>query len=159
MSHDIRHHVRRVPLDEFIIGPKRTTCQHGEVIVDVRVPVLDGPQEYLKIGARNAMVIAVADLALVVDRRGQTVRCAMGSVGPTVLRAHAAEAWINAEIDWAVGSVNDTASACERFAALVAIDARPIDDHRSIAAYRRRGIEVLAARALGRALARLGGDA
>ncbi len=151
--------VRRVPLHEFIIGPKRTTRQHGEVIVDVRVPVLDGPQEYLKIGTRNAMVIAVADLALVVDRRGQTVRCAMGSVGPTVLRAHAAEAWINDEIDWAVGAVTDTASTCQRFGALVAVDARPIDDHRSTAVYRRRGIEVLATRALGRALARLGGDA
>lgn len=150
---------RRVSLDEFIVGPKRTTRQPGEVIVDVRVPVLDGPQEYLKIGTRNAMVIAVADLALVVDRRGESVRCAMGSVGPTVLRAPAAEAWINAEIDWVVGAVADTSSVCARFGALAAADARPIDDHRSTAAYRRRGIEVMATRALGRVLERLGGNA
>jgi CO/xanthine dehydrogenase FAD-binding subunit len=128
----------------------------GEVILDVRVPVLDGPQEYLKIGTRNAMVIAVADLALVVDRHGRNVRCAIGSVGPTVLRADVAEQYVTDEIDWPTAQVVDAAHVCSRFGALVANAARPIDDHRSTAAYRRRGIEVLATRALGRALARMG---
>jgi CO/xanthine dehydrogenase FAD-binding subunit len=101
-------------------------------------------------------VIAVADLALVIDRASQTVRCAMGSVGPTVLRATEAEEYAAQAIDWARHAVDDPAAVTAQFGALAASAARPIDDHRSTAAYRRRGIEVLATRALGRALARMG---
>ncbi len=146
---------RSVAITDFIVGPKRTTRAHGEVIVDVRMPVLDGPQEYLKIGTRNAMVIAVADVALIVDRAGRNVRVAMGSVGPTVLRAPDAEAFANATIDWTSGAVPDAEAVCAEFGALVAAASRPIDDHRSTAAYRRRGIEVLASRAMARVLARM----
>lgn len=146
---------RSVAITDFIVGPKRTTRAHGEVIVDVRMPVLDGPQEYLKIGTRNAMVIAVADVALIVDRAGRNVRVAMGSVGPTVLRAPDAEAFANATIDWTSGTVPDAVAVCAEFGALVAAASRPIDDHRSTAAYRRRGIEVLASRAMARVLARM----
>jgi CO/xanthine dehydrogenase FAD-binding subunit len=147
--------LRHVALTDFIVGPKRTTRAHGEVIIDVRLPVLDGPQEYLKIGTRNAMVIAVADVALVVDREGRRVRVAMGSVGPTVLRAPAAETFAAARIDWSTGTVADATATCAEFGALVGAASRPIDDHRSTAAYRRRGIEVLATRALSRVLARM----
>jgi CO/xanthine dehydrogenase FAD-binding subunit len=146
---------RNVALTEFIVGPKRTTRAHGEVIVDVRVPVLDGPQEYLKIGTRNAMVIAVADVALIVDRAGHNVRVAMGSVGPTVLRAAAAEEFAASQIDWRSGAVADVVGTSNTFGAMVGAAARPIDDHRSTAAYRRRGIEVLASRAMSRVLARM----
>jgi CO/xanthine dehydrogenase FAD-binding subunit len=148
---------RVVSLDELIVGPKRTTLQHGEVIVEVRVPVVDGPQEYLKIGTRNAMVIAVADLALVVDRAAQTVRVGLGSVGPTILRARDAESWVVGEIDWESGAFSDDGIPAE-FGRRVAVDARPIDDHRSTAAYRRHGIGVLAERALRRAFGRVTGD-
>lgn len=147
---------RAVALTDFIVGPKRTTRAHSEVILDVRVPVLDGPQEYLKIGTRNAMVIAVADVALIVDRAGQNVRVAMGSVGPTVLRSAMAEEFAAAKIDWSTGTVPDPAATCAEFGALVGRDSRPIDDHRSTAAYRRRGIEVLATRAMSRVLDRMG---
>lgn len=148
--------VRHVTLPEFIVGPKRTTRVAGEVIVDVRVPVLDGPQEYLKIGTRNAMVIAVADVALVVDRAGRTLRCALGSVGPTVLRATEAEAWASEQIDWSSESIAAADALCAEFGRLAAASARPIDDHRSTADYRRRGVEVLASRAFRRVLARMG---
>lgn len=146
---------RSVALTDFIVGPKRTTRAHGEVILDVRMPVLDGPQEYLKIGTRNAMVIAVADVALIVDRAGRNVRVAMGSVGPTVLRAPEAEAFAGSAIDWASGTAPDATAVCAEFGALVAAASRPIDDHRSTAAYRRRGVEVLASRAMARVLARM----
>jgi CO/xanthine dehydrogenase FAD-binding subunit len=148
---------RTVTLDELIVGPKRTTLAPGEVILDVRVPLVDGPQEYLKIGTRNAMVIAVADLALVVDRPARAVRCALGSVGPTVIRPRDAEAWVGARVDWDSGRLVDEHVAAE-FGAQVAAAARPIDDHRSTADYRRHGIGVLAERALARAFARIGGN-
>ncbi len=56
------------PIGEFLTGPKATALEPGELIVGVRVPVRRGPQEYLKVGVRNAMVIAVASVAMVVDR-------------------------------------------------------------------------------------------
>jgi CO/xanthine dehydrogenase FAD-binding subunit len=149
--------IRTLLLDELIVGPKRTTLQPGEVITEVRVPVVDGPQEYLKIGTRNAMVIAVADLALVVDRLARTVRVGLGSVGPTIVRARAAEAWVVDAIDWDTGSFTDDGIPAE-FGRRVAVDARPIDDHRSTAAYRRHGIGVLAERALRRAFGRISDD-
>ena len=80
---------RNVALDDLIVGPKRTTLGPGEIIVEVRLPAALGSQEFLKVGTRNAMVIAVANMALVVDWAGHSVRCALGSVGPVVIRREA----------------------------------------------------------------------
>src|SRR5579862_6933216 len=66
--------VRSIPLGHFLTGPKRTALAPGELITAVNVPILKGRQEYLKVGVRNAMVIAIASLALVVDIEGRTVR-------------------------------------------------------------------------------------
>jgi len=146
---------RDVPLDEFLIGVKTTALLPGELIVAVRVPVLDGPQEFLKVGTRNAMVISVASLVLVVDRVGRTVRIALGSVGPTPVRATEAEVVAADRLDWSGRESLDAGSA-ERVAELVAEAARPIDDHRGTAAYRRHAVGVLARRALRRALPNAG---
>ena len=75
---------RSLALDELIVGPKRTSLEPGEIIAEVRIPAAFGSQEFLKVGTRNAMVIAVANVAVVVDWVGQSVRCALGSVGPVV---------------------------------------------------------------------------
>jgi CO/xanthine dehydrogenase FAD-binding subunit len=141
---------RRLPLDQFITGPKRTARDPGEVITAVEVPVLRGPQAYLKVGTRNAMVIAVCALALVVDVEGERVRCALGSVGPVPIRAHEAEDFISGEIDWS--SLGVPPGVAARFGQLVAAASRPIDDHRSTADYRRHAVGVLARRALLRSL-------
>jgi CO/xanthine dehydrogenase FAD-binding subunit len=140
---------RRLPITELITGVKRTGLSPGELIVEVRIPALgpDDAQEYLKVGTRNAMVISVAGLALaVVDG---TVRVALGSVGPVPIRATEAEAWAVEHVDWGRGTADVDV---EEFAALVAAAARPIDDHRSTADYRRHAVGVLAARALRRVL-------
>jgi CO/xanthine dehydrogenase FAD-binding subunit len=137
---------RTLALEEYIIGPKRTSRDRTEVIVSVEVPVLEGPQEYLKVGTRNAMVISVAGVAFVVDRGGRNVRCALGSVGPTPIRAREAEAWVAGLIDW--GSSTVAEGVAVEFGARVAAASLPIDDHRSTAAYRRHAIGVCARRAL-----------
>lgn len=143
---------RHLPLDELVVGPKRTTLRPGEVIREVRVPAALGSQEFLKVGTRNAMVIAVASVALVVDWDGRTVRCALGSVGPVVLRAPEAEAFAASRLDWEGRRLPAPAADVEEFAALVRDAARPIDDHRSTAAYRRHAAGVCAGRALERAV-------
>ncbi|HET6920373.1 MAG TPA: FAD binding domain-containing protein, partial [Jiangellaceae bacterium] len=86
-----RNGTRSVPLVDFITGVKRTALELGEVIHQIRVPRLEGPQEFLKVGTRNAMVISIACCGLVVDRTGRTVRLGLGSVSPRPLRATDAE--------------------------------------------------------------------
>ena len=142
---------RSVPFADFMVGPKRTIRQPGELITGITVPVLHGWQGYSKVGVRNAMVIAVASVALVTDTTQRSVRVALGSVGPTILRCAEAEAFAAANIEFGLGVVGD--EAVERFAALVRGAARPIDDHRSSAEYRRHAVGVLAGRLLRRAFA------
>jgi len=143
---------RDVRVADFITGPKRNALEPGELVVAVRLPVLEGHQEFRKVGVRNAMVIAVASLALAVDAQGKNVRCALGSVGPGPVRARAAEAWLAERVDWRSLTVADPDDLAQ-FGRLVADAARPIDDHRSTAAYRRRAIAVLAQRTAAMAFA------
>ncbi len=93
------------------------------------------------------MVISVATVAALVDLSGRIVRVGLGSVGPTILRAPEAEAWVVDHLDWEARRVPDPRTAAT-FGELVADAARPIDDHRSTAAYRRHCAGVLARRAL-----------
>jgi CO/xanthine dehydrogenase FAD-binding subunit len=140
---------RIVPWHQFFVGVKRTARRVDELITAIHLPLLDSRQDYLKVGTRNAMVISVAGLALVVDLGNRNVRVALGSVGPVPLRAPEAEAFATANIDWETRTIPDV-TTYERFADLVAAAARPIDDHRSTAEYRRHAINVMARRALAR---------
>ena len=140
---------RDVPFAEFMTGPKRNVLLHGELIAGVTLPVVSGWQGYTKVGVRNAMVIATASVALVADDVAQSVRVALGSVGPVILRCPEAEEFAAGEVDFGQRRVADAAVA--EFARLAAAAARPIDDHRSTAAYRRHAVGVLAARLLRRA--------
>jgi len=140
---------RTLPFAEFMVGPKRTARQPGELITGVTVPIFTGWQGYSKVGVRNAMVIAVASSSLVVDDRQRQVRLALGSVGPVIIRCPEAEALVAAEGDFATGRIRATVVA--QFAELARRAARPIDDHRSTAEYRRHAVGVLAARQLRRA--------
>jgi len=140
---------RTVPVAQFLTGVKRTALEPGELIVAVHVPVARGGQEYRKVGVRNAMVIAVASVALVADAAAKSIRVGLGSVGPVPLRAPEAEGWIAERVDWGEDRVTlRAADDAATFGAMVAAAAQPIDDHRSTAAYRRHATGVLAARCL-----------
>jgi CO/xanthine dehydrogenase FAD-binding subunit len=143
---------RHVAVSDLFVGPKMTTLEPGELIISVRVPRCRGGQEYLKVGVRNAMVIAVASLAMVVDAPFARIGIGLGSVGPVPLRAADAEAWLTSRVDWPtmrlVGSdPSDQADTLDRLEALVRAAAQPIDDHRSTARYRTHAVGVLARRA------------
>ena len=140
---------RSLPFAEFMVGPKRTALHQGELITHVTVPVLSGFQGYTKVGVRNAMVISTAGVALVTDIATGSIRLALGSVGPTILRCPEAEAYAMANVDLSAGTAS--AEVVARFADLARAAARPIDDHRSTAAYRRHAVGVLAGRLLRRA--------
>jgi CO/xanthine dehydrogenase FAD-binding subunit len=140
---------RTMPVRDFMTGVKRTALGPGELITAVTVPLLDGWQGYAKVGVRNAMVIAICSACLAVDAPTRSVRLALGSVAPTVLRAEDAEAFAADAVDWTTGTV--AADAVARFGELAAAASRPIDDHRASAAYRRHAVSVLARRLLRRA--------
>lgn len=140
---------RTLPIGDYCVGPKRTARDASELIASVTVPVARGPQEYLKVGPRNAMVISVAGLAAIADLEARTVAFGLGSVGPVPLRAPEAEAWITERIDWDAARLTHPDDADE-LGRLVAAAARPIDDHRATADYRRHCVGVLARRAITR---------
>ena len=142
---------RIVPVGEFMVGVKRTVRRDDELIVAVRIPATEGWQGYSKVGVRNAMVIATTSACLVVDRLTRTVRLALGAVGPTVVRATDAERFAADAVDWDTMTMADTEGLAARFADLARGAARPIDDHRSTADYRRHAVGVLAGRLLLRA--------
>jgi CO/xanthine dehydrogenase FAD-binding subunit len=123
---------RVVPLREFLVGPKRNVLVDDELIVAVLVRPSGAAQTFMKVGPRNAMVIAVVSLAVAIDLERDEVRAAFGSAGPVP------------------GLV--TAPFDERgdLPELVADAASPIDDVRGTAAYRRHALRVLTSRALER---------
>ncbi|HEY8657313.1 MAG TPA: FAD binding domain-containing protein [Candidatus Limnocylindria bacterium] len=142
---------RVVPFVEFMTGPKKNVRAADELVTAIEWRDAGPAQVFMKVGTRNAMVIAVAGLALVVDRAHERVGIGLGSCGPTILRAPAAEAFAAGLLDergWAPFSPGE--SACAEFGAKVAAAARPIDDVRGTAAYRRHVLGVLGARALAR---------
>jgi CO/xanthine dehydrogenase FAD-binding subunit len=140
---------RTMSVHDFMVGVKRTALEPGEIVAAARVPVLDGYQGFAKVGVRNAMVISAVSACLAIDAPGRDVRLALGAVGPTVVRARAAEAWAADILRWGGGAVPDDIVA--EFGRRAAAEARPIDDHRSTAAYRRHAVAVLAGRLLRRA--------
>jgi CO/xanthine dehydrogenase FAD-binding subunit len=153
---------RSVPWREFLTGVKQTAREPGELILGARWNVPTGPGSFSKIGTRNAMVIAVANLCLQLDEPTRSVRVALGSVAPTVVRAEAAETFVAQAFEeaglWDDPRAHLGPDAAERFGELVAEAARPIDDVRGTSAYRRHAVEVMARRSLGWALAdRAGG--
>lgn len=139
---------RDVPVREFFTGVKRSVLEPDELIRAVLVPVATGPQQFSKIGTRNAMVIAVASFGLALDAGARRVGTGIGSAGPTPRGAPAAEDLVSAELDWAGGTAPDE-TLVRRFGELVAQAADPIDDVRGSAAYRRHALAVMARRTLG----------
>jgi len=144
------HGSRRIPIAEFFTGVKRNALAPDELIAAVEVPVAAGPQEFAKVGTRNAMVIAVCSVALALDPAARSVGTAIGSAAPTPRRAIEADRFAAGELSgrWDSGGDLDPA-VLARFGELVAAAAAPIDDVRGSAAYRRHALAVLGRRTLG----------
>jgi CO/xanthine dehydrogenase FAD-binding subunit len=138
---------RRVPIEEFITGPKRNVLEPDELIAAFHMPAARGGQQFSKVGTRNAMVIAVCSFALAIDDDARTVGTCLGSAAPTPRRARAAEDFIAGVLDWD-SRATIAPEALQRFGELVAQAADPIDDQRGTAVYRRHALAVLARRSL-----------
>jgi CO/xanthine dehydrogenase FAD-binding subunit len=142
---------RRVPVTEFVTGPKRNQLRPDELISAFYIPEATGPQQYAKIGTRNAMVIAVCAFGLALDAEHKRVGACVGSAAPTPVRAGYAEGFIEGVLQegglWeSRGEIAE--SALRRFGEAVEMAARPITDVRGTAAYRVHAVGVLARRTL-----------
>jgi CO/xanthine dehydrogenase FAD-binding subunit len=138
---------RQVPVAGFFTGPKRSVLEQDELIAAFLVPAAEGPQQFAKVGTRNAMVIAVCSFALALHPSRRAAGTGIGSAAPTPVRATDAEAFAAAELPWDSRAPLDGATA-RRFGELVAAAASPIDDVRGTAAYRRHALGVLGRRTL-----------
>ncbi|MEU2794249.1 xanthine dehydrogenase family protein subunit M [Streptomyces sp. NPDC007100] len=143
---------RMIPVDDFYLGVKRNALEPDELIRAVHLPKADGPQQFSKVGTRNAMVIAVCAFGLALHPRTRTVRTGIGSAAPTPVRARAAEEFLTAALEeggfWESGRPVPP-SVAKQFAELAAGACNPIDDVRGSAKYRRHAVGIMARRTLG----------
>ncbi|MGW7408516.1 FAD binding domain-containing protein [Streptomyces sp. NPDC054833] len=142
---------RLIPIDDFYTGVKRNALAPDELIRAVHIKKADGPQQYSKVGTRNAMVIAVCAFGLALHPETRTVRTGIGSAAPTPVRAKTAEDFLNAALEeggfWDNGKII-TPSVAKQFADLCSAACNPIDDVRGTASYRRHAVGVMARRTL-----------
>lgn len=141
---------RRVPIGDFFTGVKRNVLAADELIAAVLITPPSGPQQYSKIGTRNAMVIAVSAFGFALHPDRRAVGTGIGSAAPTPRRAPAAAAFLAGELEAAGlwesrGPLPDGLAA--EFGTRVRDAASPIDDVRGTAAYRLHSLTVLARRA------------
>jgi CO/xanthine dehydrogenase FAD-binding subunit len=142
---------RTVAAEKFYLGVKRNAARSDELISAIHLTPPSGPQQFSKIGTRNAMVISVAAFGLALHPDRKEVRTGVGSVAPTPRRAYDAETFLAAALDEAGlwesrGALPDGLG--DEFGRQVSAAASPIDDVRGTAAYRLHSLAVMARRAL-----------
>jgi len=143
---------RSVSFADFMTGPKKSVRRPDELIVAAEWDDAGAAQTYMFAATRNAMAISIAGLALVVDRARRRVGVGLGSCGPTIIRATEAELFavgLFEETGWD-RPIRPSDAAVKEFGRLAAGGAKPIDDVRGTAAYRRHVLAVMGARALAR---------
>ena len=136
---------RRVPLDEFYTGVRKTVMAPDEMLTEIAFQEMTPTQRgtFLKLGLRRAQAISLVDVAVVLDLDRTRIKSAvitLGAVAPTIIHAPEAEAWLAGK-DLAEETLQQAGE-------LAATSARPIDDLRGSAAYRQAMVKVLTARAL-----------
>ena len=139
---------RSVPLAEFYTGVRGTVMAPDEILVDIAFPALQPNQRgmFIKLGLRRAQAISVVNTAVLLtfaqDAPGKLERVAitLGAVAPTIVHAANAEVYLQGR------ELNPATIAHAAELAMQA--ARPIDDIRSSAAYRREMVRVCVSRAL-----------
>jgi CO/xanthine dehydrogenase FAD-binding subunit len=142
---------RVIPAAEFYTGVKKNALAPDELIAAILIPPAAGPQQFSKIGTRNAMVIAVTSFSLSLDPRRGTVGTGIGSAAPTPIRAEQAERFLAGALAeaglWQSRAALPDAIIGE-FGDRVQAAAAPIDDVRGTSAYRRHALAVMARRTL-----------
>ncbi len=138
---------RLLPLEDFFRGVRRTARRSDELLTAVEIPEPESHNRwfYYKLGKRRADAISIVSVAIAArleGRRVESMRIALGAVGPVALRAHRAEELLRGA-SLSESSIDSAASAA-------AAESRPIDDFRASASYRREMVATLVRRGLAR---------
>jgi CO/xanthine dehydrogenase FAD-binding subunit len=146
---------RRVPLNEFFVGPGKTVAQPDELLVAVEIPDTPGTigSCYVRLEYRQQMEIAVVGAAAFVEIANGVVvsaRVAITALAPTIRRIAGAEVAL-------IGSSGDRV-AVDAAADAAALATAPISDVRASAEYRKAMAKVITRRAIQGALARARGE-
>ncbi|MFC1975458.1 FAD binding domain-containing protein [Chloroflexota bacterium] len=137
---------RMIPLEEFFLGPGRTVLQPGELLKEIVVPqpLARSGSCYLRQTPRAWMDIAVvgvaATITLAADDTIAEARLALGAVAPIPMRTTAAEKLLTGH--------TLTDDLLQEVGTAAAQAAKPIDDLRASADYRRHLVNILTQRAL-----------
>jgi len=139
------HGERTLSMAEFFLGVRRTAMAPDEMLTDIHWPAMKQGERgtFIKLALRRAQAISVVNVAAVVSmQRGRVrqARITLGSVAPTIVRAGRAEEYLAGKplSDEAISEAGELAVS----------DARPIDDVRSSAEYRREMVRITTMRAL-----------
>lgn len=141
---------RRIPLQDFFVGPRKTCLEPHELLVDIRIPKasLGKPSLFLKFGLRKGQALALvnAAAALQLDGKKQIAepRIALGAVAPTPIRAPKAEAHLTGK--------KPTDDLLHEAADVAVTECKPIDDFRASAEYRRQLVRTMTFRCLKRSV-------
>jgi CO/xanthine dehydrogenase FAD-binding subunit len=138
---------RRMPIEDFFLGVRQTARRPEELLTAIEIPRPDPADRwfYYKLGKRKADAISIVSVAVVVrldQGKVDKVRIGLGAVAPVAMRAPESEATLKGQ------ALNQVTIAAAATAA--AKEARPIDDFRASASYRRQMVETLVKRGLTR---------
>ncbi len=140
---------RQSSLTDFFIGPRRTSLEPDELLLEIIIPKenLGKPASFIKFGLRKGQALALVNAASALWVEGnkfKDVRIALGAVAPVVMRATKAEALLEGRV---------ISEDLVQEAAKIAVgEAKPIDDFRASKEYRNDLIEVGTRRTLQAAL-------
>jgi xanthine dehydrogenase iron-sulfur cluster and FAD-binding subunit A len=134
-----------VPLDAFHTGVRQTVMREDEILTDISFPALDRRDHgvFIKYALRRAQAISVVNVAVVLrleKRKVVQARIALGAVAPTIIRTAEAESFLSGKAL--------TPEVIAGAAELAAAAARPIDDLRGSAEFRREMVRVCSVRGL-----------
>ena len=136
---------RRIALNNFYTGVRKTVMQPDEMLVDISFPAMKTTQRgaFITLALRRAQAISIINAAVLLDFDSDSVSSAsitLGAVAPTIIHAPEAEKYLAGK------KLTDDVIA---EAARLTMDAsKPIDDIRGSAAYRREMVRVCAMRGL-----------
>jgi CO/xanthine dehydrogenase FAD-binding subunit len=138
---------RVVPADAFFTGPGKTITDDSEILTEIVIDKQAGKAGFQKLGRRKAETLSVVNAAAYVEadqNTCKTIRVAIGSVAPTVVRCKAVEqALIGKQI---------SKEAIKAASEAVLSEINPIDDIRATAWYRKKVAPVIVRRAIEAAL-------